>query len=225
MRTRIVSFGKGAWYPRGLARLRASLVGLYDGEVQLYTDEAELGCLTHKQAPYAFKVAAIRRAQADGVDVVVWLDASVWAIKPLAPLLADVVARGHTFFHNGWSCGQWTNDRMLQYFGMSRDEAMTISSIAAGYMGLDLRSTTVRQWLNEWEAAVPYFPGHWDNKHGTESADTRCLGHRHDQAAASIVGHRLGMEIIVGHTTFVANAPRPGETVADSVCLLAQGML
>lgn len=224
MRTRIVGFGKGAWYPRGIQRLKNSLSGYYDGEVAFYSDEAQLGCLPHRQAPYAFKVAAIRRAQQDGVDVVLWLDASVWAVRPLAPLVAHIAEHGHALFNGGWNCGQWTNDAMLHHFGVDRESAKAMPMYLACYMGFDLRNPRTREWLDRWEAALPYFPGHWTNDRRTESQDPYCQGHRHDQSAGSLAAALLGMDLTLGHETFAAYYHGDDAQIKPTVCLLAQGM-
>jgi len=47
----------------------------------LWQNESQIGAPPHNQNPYAFKVYGFRKAEQAGHRFVVWLDASVWAIR------------------------------------------------------------------------------------------------------------------------------------------------
>lgn len=224
----VVNFGKGAWYPRGRQRLLDSLKGVgYAGGILSYTDESQIGAPTHQQAPYAFKTSCFLRAQEAGHDVVLWCDCSVWAIRPLDALLEHVRREGHVFFQGGWNCAQWSTDSSLESLGVTRDEAEKLPMLMACCMGLDLTNPRSAEFLRRWhEKAMDghTFAGPWSNEGQACSKDPRCLGHRHDQTAASVIGGLLGMEQIVGHESHFAYYYGKMEEIKDSVCLLAQGM-
>ena len=147
--------------------------------------------------PYAF-VEAARNA-----DVVIWCDAAYVPIRHIRPLINHICGVGYYFCQNGYKVGQWVNDRMLGYFGLTRDDSFAIEEVSGSCIGLDMRKAVCCEFLREWVASVPVFPGPHTNTGVTEhdyranrgfcSADSRCLGHRHDQSAASIIAVRLGM--------------------------------
>lgn len=216
---RVMSFGKGAWYGRGLERLSKSLMDVqWKGHTCLYTEEDQIGCKPHSEIPYGFKVACFRKAQAEGAELVLWVDAAIYAVKPLAALFRCIEEVGYFFVSSclpgeDHTIGKWTNDRMLKYFGVEHDNPVCWTEQQSGcIIGLDLRTVQARNWLNQWEAAVPYFPGDWKD-------------HRHDQAAAALISARAGMFLHPRDNKFFAYRDnRPLESFASSVCLISEGM-
>jgi hypothetical protein len=237
MKKAIINFAKGAWYPRGQERLLRSLIDVgWDGDVHYFTDENQIGCPTHQERPYAFKPHALKYAVQHESDIVLWADAACWAVKSLDPLFDHIAREGHAFFHSGWNCGQWSSDSALAHFGLTRDQAWEMPMLMACCFGLDLRTPKAKEFLRRWEESIPSFPGPWTNNMQEASADTRCLGHRHDQTAASIIAAQLEMPLIIGHQTFfqyyeneVHTAFVYGQTndltkMNPSVCIYTQGM-
>lgn len=189
----IVNFSKGQWYPRGQARLARTLdeVG-FTGHRAFYVDEAELGCPSHAEAPYAFKAAALIEASKKS-RYVLWVDSAAWAHRNPGPVFSTIARRGHLFQMTAWT-GNWTNDKTLEYFGVSRDEAMTIPMIMACVIGLDTQRQECREFLRQWDRlarTTDLFRGAWQNDQKTESQDFRCYGHRHDQSVASLLLHKM----------------------------------
>lgn len=225
MKTCIINYASGAWYPRGQARLVQSLRDVGNGDIPcfIWKDPAQLGCPSHQQVPYAFKPYALQHALDMGYELALWCDASVWAIKPLAPVFNHLAEHSHLFFHNT-STGMWTSDACLNGFGISRDKAMDMPMLMGICMGFNLTYHVTRDFLKQWTAKANdgfSFPGAWDNSTKQVSADERCRGHRHDQSVASIIACNLGMEYTMPHETYFSYwAP----TMKDSVVLTAQGM-
>jgi hypothetical protein len=237
----VVNYAKAApwpnlWYPRGQQRLERSLSdqGWNEG-VLLFRDESELGVPPHAELPYAFKVAALRVAAKRGYTSLLWTDASIFAIKPLNPVFEHIEKHGHLFFHAGFNCAQWTNDRALSILGVTRDEAEKIPMLMALCLGLDLRNERTQRFLDKIESIILHTEavrGGWTNENKQESADPRCLGHRHDQSVASIIAGQLGMALeppalmnYYGPQLYQYGWPNDMSRIADSVVLLAQGMM
>ncbi len=238
----VVNFAKAApwpnaWYPAGQKRLQRSLQDVgWKGGALFYNEEMQVGAPSHRLAPYAFKLGAINQAVKEGYTTVLWADASVFAIQPLDPIFEHIEKHGHVFFMAGFNCAQWTNDRTLDLMKVSRDEAEKMPMYMALCFGLDVtkdRSRLFLQSLTNYAFHTDAFRGSWNNDSGTESKDTRCQGHRHDQSVGSILAAQFGMEVISGVDTYFAyygprlfqyGQPNPMDTIKPSVVLLAQGM-
>jgi len=153
-------------------------------------------CPPHSKDPYAFKLYAIEHARFRGYDIAIWLDSPNRLVKPIDDLLPQISKVGVYLQRDGWLCGQWANDNCLRYFGLTRDEAMQIPNIYASIMAFDFRHPITSIFLERWKAAclAGIFRGNAKNDKGTESKDTRCLGHRHDQTCAELIAYQLGIE-------------------------------
>jgi hypothetical protein len=209
----IVNLANGAWYPRGQARLLQSLKDVgFPGRVFAYSDPAQVGAPPHNERPYAFKIEALKRARQEGCDLVLWADAAVWAVKPLDGLFEHIEREGHVFFHSGFNVAQWSSDSALRWFGITRDQAEQMVMLFACCFGLNLANERSVEFLTRLDESQETFPGSWTNDQHQVSQDPRCAGHRHDQTAASIIAAQLGMEVIVGHTTFFQYYANPGST-------------
>jgi hypothetical protein len=237
----VVNFAKdaewpNAWYTRGQDRLLKSLGDvLWPGRVFFYSDETHIGCPPHQLLPYGFKVAAIKAAMAQGAEVILWADASVFAIKPIEPVFEHIEKHGHIFFQAGFNCAQWTNDRALNILQVTRDEAEKMPMLMALCMGFDMRNEQTRWFFKRFSECVfetRALHGAWTNESGTESNDPRCQGHRHDQSVASILAAQLGMELTPPNVLFSYYGPKlfmydyqnDMGKIPESVVLLAQGM-
>ena len=152
-------------------------------------------CPTHAEAPYGFKVYAVEYARNLGYDVVIWLDSPNRLIKPIDQWVEEISKVGVYLQKDGWWCGQWANDKCLDYFGVTRDEAMNIHNIYACILGFDFRHPITPVFFNLWKTACKkgMFAGKGHNRDKTESQDERCLGHRYDQTCAELIAHQLNL--------------------------------
>ncbi len=194
----IVNVGFGRWHPKGTDRLVRSLIHHgFTGAIKAWKDELPPGSPTHEAVPYGLKVAALQWAFDNGHSSAMWLDSSVWCVRHPEQHGLLLARDGHYLLGNGdWRCDQWTNDACLAYFGLTREQAGSIPMISAGILGLDMRNERSREFFSQWRAAMEAgaFNGSWTARPEEGSGD-RYRGHRHDQACASIIAHRLGMLI------------------------------
>jgi hypothetical protein len=103
----IVSVATGR-YTRGLDRLTEWCAA--NGEDYItWRDKLPPRSPTHQEIPYAFKSFALKAA-ADGADTLLWCDASIIPIRPLAPLWERIERDGYWIANNGWSNYEWTAD-------------------------------------------------------------------------------------------------------------------
>ncbi len=201
----IVSVGVGAWYKKGVERLERSLgdVG-YDGALILHKGVWPEGYPAHYDVPYAFKLGAIQQAVDAGHERVLWLDASAWAVKDPVTVFRKMEEQGHYFWRSGHKAGTWCNEKCLAYFGVTRERAMEMEMLYALVIGLDFRSARSRMFFKRWREALDagVFVGSWDD-------------HRHDQSAATLIAHELGMEQDMGFEVLLGGRHR-GD---DRACL------
>ena len=200
----VVNYSKNSWnipwYKAGQERLEDSLkeVG-FDGDLILFTDDSELGCPPHSKIPYAFKPYALREVARRGYELVLWCDASVWAIKPIQPLFDIIEKQGHMFWYNGW-CDTWTSDACMKAFGICREQLKITPHLQGICMGWDMRRPKCQVFLERWLAKADdgvSFPGAWTNNNHEVSHDPGVKGHRHDQAVASILAWQLDMNTLI----------------------------
>lgn len=163
----------------------------------IFTDESEIQSPLHRENPYAFKVYAIETVRRAGYRFVLWCDSVLQLTRPIEDLLPEVVQAGVYLAQDGWATGTWANDRALQYFGVTRDEAMNISSIWACFMGFDFSNPVSHDFFARWKKACNdgIFHGRWINHEQSESQDPRCRGHRHDQSCAELIAYQMKLPL------------------------------
>ncbi len=221
--TAVVNVGVGAWHPKGTKRLDESLTAVgYAGARLYWTKEYPPGSPTHQDHPYGFKPYAMAAAAAQGSRYVLWCDSSLWAVRALTWIWDELAAQGHVFLRNGWYAGEWCSDAALQLLGITREAALQVPQLIGGCMALDLAVPRSQTFFAEWlhHARTGAFQGAWSNKNKEVSGDSRVLGHRHDQAIASLLAHKHGMLISPrAYFSTAVNQPLAPDTV-----FLAQGM-
>lgn len=170
-------------YLNGQARLHNSIIGGID-----FLDFNEYSLLTprHVDNPYAFKVYSIKEVRSRGYDQILWLDASVWVVKPLDPVFDLITKNGFFVEDSGHQIGQWCNDRTLDYYGITREEAMEMDMISSGFVGIDFNRKNGVEIYQRWYKAMEdgMFVGSWDD-------------HRHDQTCLSIIIYKLGLQHLI----------------------------
>lgn len=193
---------------KGQDRLRESLK---DSGVTFlgFTKYTEMGCPTHEQSPYHFKVHAIKKAlQLD--PVVLWADSSMWLVGDIKKILLLILNDGYYFEEAGHYVKDWCNDAALKYFGL--DRTTTFKLFSAGLIGLNGKSDVAMEWLQQWQKAAlaGHFKGSWKD-------------HRHDMTCGSIIAEQLGMKYQTGASHMAYIGEGYGEPGKD-VVFYAQGM-
>jgi hypothetical protein len=213
MKKCVVSFADGSGdYRKKLNRLQESLRRNTDADLLMFTDYKQINSQPHQVIPYKFKAMAINEAAKLGYDLILWCDSPLVAIKPLDGLFYYIEQKGYVFFDNiGHSLGQWTNQKSLDYFGKTREEALNIKMIMACCMGFNLNNLTSANFLDQYiSLADELYPGSWQD-------------HRHDQTVASFLIDQLGMNILKGQDTFFAyESHKQVMPISDTVCLLSK---
>ena len=185
-------------FKSGQDRLNQSLIDQkYLGDFILFNHHDEVGSKSHQEVPYQFKVYAIEKARQMGYDVVLYCDASIYAVKDVMPSIYSIIDKGYLMEHCGFYAGQFSTDVCLEEFNISRDEAMEIKLHSAGFTGINFQNEVANEFFNTWFSYAEKeitFKGAWSNYNKECSEDQRCLGHRHDQTTASIIAHNLQMD-------------------------------
>jgi hypothetical protein len=193
----IVNFSD-ATFLKGQQRLRKSLLdNNYQGDIIFFNHFEEVGSKPHSEVPYQFKVYAIEKVRQLGYDIILYCDASLFAVKDVMPVIHHIIEKGHLMEFCGFSAGQFGTDTCLNEFGVTRDEAMEIPLHSAGFTGLNFNNPKTTEFFKGWLKSAQEeisFKGDWNNINQQCSKDERCLGHRHDQTTASIVAHQIGIE-------------------------------
>lgn len=194
-------------YKRGQFRLADSLFTRATCDVVMFCSEEEVGAPPHAENNYAFKPMSIIKAYEKGYRQILWLDASMRAIKSLEPIFEIIERDGYFFQDSGWPNSRWTNDRALEYFGTN--EGPMLSS---GVLGLDLTSEIGYKFFDQWTQAMRdgIFNGSWDD-------------HRHDQTCASLIAFKMGLKLQPGNTFFVYGKESE-PTITEQTVLLADGV-
>lgn len=230
----------GGWYPRGFARLvnafhEVSHGFTIVGWVNTFPIRAPQGVIEdgYDYSAYCAKPFALDDLRSRGFDVGILLDAAFFPIRHIQPLVQHIVKQGYYLCDNGGRVGEWSSDRALEHFGMTRDEAMGITEVSSYCVGLDFREKQSRVAMDYWCAvaggglaiAGPHTnvnanPSVKGRNVGFCSHDPRCKGHRHDQTALSIIAHLLGMDKLTPRPRFTAY--RGDET--EETVLVNQGL-
>ena len=130
-----------AWYPAGQRRLVESLGDMrFDGDIIVLSDKEFKDCSSNSNIPYAFKVFAIQEAKNRCYALILWMDSSFWAIKPLDNIFKLLENEGCIMQAAGEWLGHWCSDITLERFGSSRQEAFKIPMYSAELTGLNMRN-------------------------------------------------------------------------------------
>lgn len=191
----IISCGIGGHYPVGIDRLERSLIYEgWGGGMRFWKDYPE-GCPEHGgNGQYNFKVHCFDKVFEEGKKVVVWADASFYAVKNPMPLFDYVNEFGLYFFKSGYSLAQTATDRLLEYAEVSRDQLVDVSEFATGLVGIHIDNPLGKEFFQHWKQymADGMFGGnrfHDEN----DSKDPRFLFSRQDQSNASMILYKMGI--------------------------------
>jgi hypothetical protein len=190
----ILNVAVGARYGLTQRRMIFFLSQVGDSTPQLFWTETWPGT-PHTEAPYGFKIDAFDVAIKLGYQRALWLDSAVYPVKELDEVWSYIDQHGVLLLGDGWNVGQWTSDAALATYGVDRNDAMNMQLCYACVVGIDLASDVGMTFLSRWRELrdVGAFLGPWRNDAGEASRDSRCMGHRHDQSAASWLAHDMGI--------------------------------
>ena len=192
----IISFAnKKGRYVQNLARLSESLRNNFDGDFLGFVGEQSIGAPLHTDCPYGFKIYAFKAALKAGYEKILYVDSSCFAIKNVQPCFDEIEKDSFFFQNSGHTANTWMNDRTLDYFKISREEAREIPLVGnAGMLGLDFSKELPNIYFERWEKAMldGMFVGKWDNNDKSESKSDECKGFRHDMLG-SLILHDLGV--------------------------------
>jgi hypothetical protein len=194
----------------GSKRLKKSLAGKFRGDFHSWIGEDKVGSPPHGENPYAFKVYSFEKVRGK-YEQVLWLDSSIWLVKPIFPIFKIIGEKGYFMEEAGHWLGRWINEKTLKYYGITREEAMKIPMFSAGVLGLDFTNKKAKEFYRLWKS---------DCEAGLFVGDHR--NHRHDMTCASFRAYQLGMKFERGgtHLAYIGKAyGKPPE----SACLHLQG--
>lgn len=227
MRKAIISFAnERGLYVQRLARLSESLRNNFDGDFLGFIGEASCGAEPHETNPYNFKVRCWEKAIEAGYDLILWLDSSCFAVKNVDPVFKMIEEKGYVAQESGHFLGTWANDKSLEHFGFTRDEAMNIKMVGnAGLLGLNMRNGSSREFLLRWKGSMVegIFKGAWNNDEKTESEDERCKGHRHDMVCSSAILHKMRLNNLLKGDEVLQYAGPYDEVLNNTIIFKAQG--
>lgn len=175
---------KAGRYADNLARLSNSLRDNFTtGDFLGFIHEHSVGAPLHSEQPYHFKVYAFHKAKELGYESVLWLDTSVYAVGNVDRLFDTIEDQGFIFQNSGHILDNWCNEKTLNYFRITHEEAVKIPMIGnAGFLGINLSLSIGKEFLSKWTGAMNHgmFNGDWSN-------------HRHDMSCSSAIVHEMGL--------------------------------
>ena len=136
-------------YLIGLDRLAESAARFDNNPFIGFRSEASIGSPTHAENPYAFKIYAFRKALELGYRQILYLDSSVVFVNKINRLWSILEEDGYFIQEAGHYVGRWCNDRTLNYFNLSREEAMLMPMYGnCGLIALDFDKHIATTFLN-----------------------------------------------------------------------------
>jgi hypothetical protein len=232
MKRAVINVAIGKWFPKGQDRLGSSLL-LHSPDIDtlFWTNVLPDGSPSHSDKPYAFKMFAIQEAIRLGYDSIIWIDASIFAIKDVTPIFEYIEKNDYIFFANS-ILGLFSSDNCLSHFNITRESAMGMTELMGCCFGLNLKSKKCLEFVEECTNHAMdgiCFPGDWKNDRLQVSADPKVFGHRHDQTVMTILAHKMGMNnFLLGHNTFFTYKDQISiynpNGLPESIALLSEGM-
>src|SRR5688572_19441768 len=131
MKRAIVNLVTNEYYSKGQLRLSDGLSQFANIAFYQFNSENTVGSPLHSENPYAFKVYAIDSLRQMGYDQILWLDASVFPVKDIDPVFDWLTEKGIFLEEAGHYCGTWSPKYVLDYFGITKEQAMDMPMFAA----------------------------------------------------------------------------------------------
>lgn len=192
------------------ARMVATFVlGGFNGHIHL-ADELD-GYPSNNELNYGFKTYCLCEALKNRADIAIWSDTNMLLIKPFNELVRAIKSGPPVFLmkNAGWKAGQWTHDRCLDEFGVSRSEAYNIPTVVSGFVAYDFTDPLAVDFFNEFKSYSlrpeiingPRYAGG-----SLDVYDNSYFGHRHDQSILSLMAHKKNIMLHEGLYADPANA-------------------
>lgn len=215
------------WYAEGQARLYKSWPD--DGKTDvllLNPDNIDSDIINEyyfPECPYTIKAAAIAMALKNRYEQILWLDCSVQLIKPIHEMWSLIEREGFFFMVGGWNCAQSCNDRSLDYFGYTRDQAELLPELWSCIFGFDMSNPQAKEVCYLWLQSAKDKIFHGSRHHDNQSADPRFLHHRQDQSALSLAYHKTGLQSPYPPNKYMAYVGM-GDPITNDTLFTVQGL-
>jgi hypothetical protein len=191
-------------YRIGQQRLLSAL----GGQAVCAFDEPLPSWPTHIEKPYAFKAYALKYAEALGHSQLLWADACIVPTGSLDRIWQHTAEHGVWLSRNGYWNFEWTANDAYGPLGITPEENKTIQHVVATAFAVDLTHPKGAEFLSEYyrlASQTRAFRGPWVGGIGIQ--------HRHDQSAASVIAHRLGIPLTEPPDFFSYRGSETRETV------------
>lgn len=191
----IISCGIGGHYGVGVDRLAKSLnfVGAAMDTI-LWKDYPE-GCPLHEgDGQYNFKIYCFEEAFRRGYKVVIWCDASLYAVENPMPIFDYVNDNGVYFFKSGYSLAETATDKLCSYANVPRGTLKDVSEFATGLVGINIDNPIGKDFFYHWKNYMEDGMFGGSRVHDlNDSQDDLFKFSRQDQSAAAMVLHKMGI--------------------------------
>jgi len=148
----------------------------------------------NKDNLYNVKAAAFEEAIKQGYKEILWVDSPVVALQDVSPIFDLIKQNGYlTVKNHSWNCAQTVNDKCLEYFGISRDEAERIQEVAGGFFGVDMTHTNGIKLIKTFIKACKDDAADGSRFHDNQSTDPRFKFHRQCQSVLTLSGYKHGL--------------------------------
>lgn len=159
------------------------VIGVNSGiDLHTFIDERSVGSPMHHENSYAFKVYAIEKVWQLGYSHIFWADASIAFVKNPQPVFDKISETGFFFEDSGHAIGSWCKEETLSYFGITREQAMSMAMYSSGMTGINFDTPAGVHFFTRWKQSMldGHFRGDWSI-------------HRHDQTCASIIANQMDL--------------------------------
>jgi hypothetical protein len=189
----IISCGIGPGYVAGVDRLERSLLfNGWLGETMFWRNYPD-GCPSHRgQGQYNFKPFCFQEAFKRGHKIVLWCDASLYAIKDPMPIMDYVNDHGLYFFKSGYPLSATATDKLLKATNEKREDLTDVPEFATGCVGVNIENPNGNMFFEGW--AYYMKNGLFGGNRVQDLADSSnplFKFSRQDQSAASMALHKM----------------------------------
>lgn len=142
-----------------------------------------VGAPTHINTPFGFKIYSIQRAYEMGFRQIFWVDSSVYPVKDITPIFERLDKCGIFLEDSGHYVADWAEQKVLDYFGVKKDEAKKMRMLSAGFIGLDFAIEESSEFFARWSSSM---------QDGMFTGDT--VKYRNEMCCASIIANQMGLD-------------------------------